>query len=115
MPYWDKRIWIKEVKSPDAYCRFFHRDVTGGTSRNIKRIPFDWSGFGKYKGLTFFHHIVTDGDDEFLYTMNNPLAHVQKVKLGHCWYDSCSRKIVDFTGRLSFMEMMSRSKREAKE
>ena len=114
MPFYDKRIWIKEVKSPETYYRFFHRDVTGGTSRNIKRVPFNWSGFGRYRGLAFFHCIATI-EDELLYTVNNPVAHVQGVKLGHFWYDSYIKKIVDLTNRKTFMELIGKTKLESNE
>ena len=112
MPYGDRMIWEKEVKTSDTYCRFFHRDMHGsGTDQNIKRVPFEWSGFGRYKGFAFFHVVYTV-EDEFLYKCNNPVSHVQGVKLGHFRYNPNIKEIVDLTRKLTFMEMMSKVGRE---
>ena len=115
MPYGDRMIWEKEIKATDTYCRFFHRDIHElRTNQNIKRVPWEWSGFGRYKGFAFFHVIYTV-EDEFLYKCNNPVAHVQGVKLRHFRYNPYIEEIVDLTRKLTFMEMMRLGKRESYE
>ena len=95
MSYSDRKVWIMEYHySPTSFARFIHREVSGDLNSKIKRVPFDWSWFGRTQGLTFNHHIILD--ETFSYLASNPLENVPSIKKGYFMYDRLYNRMEDF-------------------